>query len=220
MRDTENDNYELPKSQPYSSEQTQEVKAVAIRQALSGQRALMIRSPDRVDIADVEAVEQAANKYIADCSTAGILPNIEGLCCVLGFSRQWLYQFLKEKPNSESAAFINRLRMAWTSLRISLAERQILSAPTTIFLLKNSGMGFSDVPADNNEAPIQTDPYRPEWAYGMSESEYAEAARKRIDAMIASLPEPEDFDDIPPASYELAKKYLVPDDENGGDSPP
>lgn len=184
--------WELPEEQPYSPAVTQETKAAAIRQALNGQKALMIRSPDRVDIADVEAVETAAKKYIADCSTAGILPNIEGLCCVLGFSRQWLYQFLKEKPNSESAAYINRLRMAWTSLRISLAERQILSAPTTIFLLKNSGMGFSDVPADNSETPMQADPNRPEWAYGMSESEYAEAARKRIAAMVASLPEPDE----------------------------
>ena len=184
--------WELPEEQPYSPAITQETKAAAIRQALNGQRGLMIRSPDRVDIADVDAVEHAAQKYIADCNTAGILPNIEGLCCVLGFSRQWLYQFLREKSSSESAAYINRLRMAWTSLRISLAERQILSAPTTIFLLKNSGMGFSDVPADNSETPMQADPNRPEWAYGMSESEYAEAVRKRIAAMVASLPEPDE----------------------------
>ena len=184
--------WELPEEQPYSPAITQETKAAAIRQALNGQRGLMIRSPDRVDIADVDAVEHAAQKYIADCNTAGILPNIEGLCCVLGFSRQWLYQFLREKSSSESAAYINRLRMAWTSLRISLAERQILSAPTTIFLLKNSGMGFSDVPADNSETPMQADPNRPAWAYGMSESEYAEAVRKRIAAMVASLPEPDE----------------------------
>lgn len=207
------DNLELPEGQPYSPQQTQETKAAAIRQALNGQRGLMIRSPDRVDISDVEAVEAAAKKYIADCSTAGILPNVEGLCCVLGFSRQWLYQFLREKPNSESAAYLNRLRMAWTSLRISLAERQILSAPTTIFLLKNSGMGFADVPLDNTEAPIQTDPNRPEWAYGMSESEYAAASRKRIADIIAALPEPDGLDDIPPASYGLAEKYLLHHDD-------
>lgn len=204
---------ELPEEQPYSPAITQETKAQAIRQALNGQKALMVRSTDRVDIADVEAVETAAKKYIADCSTAGILPNIEGLCCVLGFSRQWLYQFLKEKPNSESAQFINKLRMAWTSLRISLAERQILSAPTTIFLLKNSGMGFADVPLDNTEAPIQTDANRPEWAYGMSESEYAAASRKRIADIIAALPEPDGLDDIPPASYGLAEKYLLHHDD-------
>ena len=152
----------------------------------------MVRSTGRVDISDVEAVEQAAGKYVDDCKTAGILPNLVGLCCILGISRQWMYQYLREKPNSESAQFINKLRMAWTSLRISLAERQILSAPTTIFLLKNSGMGFSDVPSDNSETSMQADPNRPEWAYGMSESEYAEAVRKRIAAMVASLPEPDE----------------------------
>ena len=213
MRDTDNENFELPDEQPYSPAVTQETKAQAIRQALSGQKDLMVRSPDRVDIGDVEAVETAAKKYIADCSTAGILPNIEGLCCVLGFSRQWLYQFLKEKPNSDSAAYINRLRMAWTSLRISLAERQILSAPTTIFLLKNSGMGFADVPLDNTETPMQIDPNRPSWAYGMSESEYAAASRKRIADIIAALPEPDGLDDIPPASYGLAEKYLLHHDD-------
>lgn len=177
--------------QGYSPAITQETKAAAIRQALNGQRGLMIRSPDRVDISDVEAVETAANRYIADCSTAGILPNIEGLCCVLGFSRQWLYKFLREKPNSESAAYINRLRMAWTSLRIGLAERQILSAPTTIFLLKNSGMGFADVPLDNNEAPVQTDPNRPEWAYGLSDAEYVEEIRKHFEGIVEALPDDE-----------------------------
>lgn len=184
--------WELPEEQPYSPAITQETKAQAIRQALNGQKALMVRSTGRVDISDVEAVEQAAGKYVDDCKTAGILPNLVGLCCILGISRQWMYQYLREKPNSESAQFINKLRMAWTSLRISLAERQILSAPTTIFLLKNSGMGFSDVPSDNSETSMQADPNRPEWAYGMSESEYAEAVRKRIAAMVASLPEPDE----------------------------
>lgn len=204
---------ELPEEQPYSPAITQETKAQAIRQALNGQKALMVRSTDRVDIADVEAVETAAKKYIADCSTAGILPNIEGLCCVLGFSRQWLYQFLKEKPNSESAQFINKLRMAWTSLRISLAERQILSAPTTIFLLKNSGMGFADVPLDNTETPMQIDPNRPEWAYGMSESEYVAASRKRIAAMIAALPEPDGYEGMTPGDLPLVEKYLLHNDD-------
>ena len=211
------DNLELPEGQPYSPQQTQETKAAAIRQALNGQRGLMIRSPDRVDISDVEAVEAAAKKYIADCSTAGILPNVEGLCCVLGFSRQWLYQFLREKPNSESAAYINRLRMAWTSLRISLAERQILSAPTTIFLLKNSGMGFSDVPADNSEMPMQTDPNRPTWAYGMNEEEYVEAAKKRLEALIDAMPEPDGYDGMTPGDLPLAEKYLLNHDDTEQD---
>jgi len=192
LRNTDNENCELPEEQPYSPAVTQETKAAAIRQALNGQRGLMIRSPDRVDISDVDAVERAADKYIADCKTAGILPNVEGLCCVLGFSRQWLYQYLREKPNSESAAYISRLRMAWTSLRISLAERQILSAPTTIFLLKNSGMGFSDMPADNGDS--QTDVNRPGWAYGMAEGEYVREARKRLEAISDALPEPDDAD--------------------------
>lgn len=213
MRDTDNENFELPEEQPYSPAITQETKAQAIRQALNGQKALMVRSTGRVDISDVEAVEQAAGKYVDDCKTAGILPNLVGLCCILGISRQWMYQYLREKPNSESAQFINKLRMAWTSLRISLAERQILSAPTTIFLLKNSGMGFADVPLDNTETPMQIDPNRPSWAYGMSESEYAAASRKRIAAMIAALPEPDGLDDIPPASYGLAEKYLLHDDD-------
>ena len=176
----------LLEEQGYSPAVTQETKAQAIRQALNGQRRLMTRAPDRVNIADVESVETVAERYIADCAVAGILPNMEGLCCVLGLSRAWVYQYLREKPNSESAMYINRLRMAWASLRISLAERQVLSAPMSIFLLKNSSMGFSDTPDNNELTPISPDPERPTWAYGMTEKEYREANIKRI---LESLPD-------------------------------
>ena len=201
----------------YSPKQTQEVKAAAIRQAVEGQKSLMVRSDIRTDISDVQAVAEVAERYINDCAMAGLLPNTEGLCCALGLSRAWFYQFLREKASSPSALYLNKLRMAWVSLRISLAERQVLDPAMCIFVLKNSHMGFVNEPDGNDEMPMQTDPNRPEWAYGMSEAEYAAASRKRIADIIAALPEPDGLDDIPPASYGLAEKYLLHNDNAGQD---
>ena len=167
-------------SRGYSPEKTAEVRKSAIRQAIRASRHLYVKSKERVNISDIEAVERAALSYVDACDAAGLPPNLEGLCCACGFSRQWLYQFLHDHPEHESAKYIDGLRLGWASLRMSLAESKQLDPASVIFALKNSGMGFSD--RQEVEIVQPTDP--------MHDLD-AEAARRRlIDAIPA-----EDFDE-------------------------
>ena len=127
----------------YSPAQTAEVRKSAIRQALKSQRQLF-KSKDRINIRDTKALEERTMIYIDACESSGLVPNLEGLCACCGFNRQWLYHFLNDHPETESAHFINSLRLSWASLRMSLAESKVLDPASTIFVLKNSGLGFSD----------------------------------------------------------------------------
>lgn len=54
----------------------------------------------------------------------------------------------------------------------------MLDAPTTIFLLKNSHLGFVNEPQADDEPSF--DPNRPVWAYGLSDEEYEEQNLRRI----------------------------------------
>ena len=159
----------------YSPETTSEVRKAAIRQALRAQRHLYIRRTERIDISDESAIEQAALSYVDACDGAGLVPNLEGFACACGFSRQWLYKYLREHPESESARYIDGLRLGWASLRMSLAESKQLDPASVIFALKNSGMGFTD----HQQVEI-VQPSNP-----MQDLD-AEAARRRL---IEALPE-------------------------------
>ena len=152
----------------YSPEKTAEVRKAAIRQAIRANKHLYVRSKERIDINDIEALERTALSYVDGCDAAGLPPNLEGLCCACGFSRQWLYQFLREHPKSESAKYLDSLRLGWASLRLSLAESKQLDPATVIFALKNSGIGFSD---RQEVELVQSDPLQ-----GLD----AEGARRRL----------------------------------------
>lgn len=131
------------KSTYYNPKQTDEVRKSAIRKAIQSQRQLL-RATERIDISDLSALQEKAQLYMSSCEAAGVLPNLEGLASICGFSRQWLYEYLREHHDAVSARFIDSLRLAWSSLRISLAESKNLDPAVSIFILKNSGLGFSD----------------------------------------------------------------------------
>lgn len=166
----------------YSPKETSMIRKEAIRNAIASQKSLFLKSKDRIDISDTEALSERAAEYIDACQTAGIVPNLEGFCCLCGFSRAWLYQYLKEHPETKSARLVDGLRLGWASLRMSLAETKILDPASTIFILKNSGLNFADKTEYEVTQTENNDPFRPSWAVGLPDDVYRKQLMERIEA--------------------------------------
>lgn len=171
----------ISESKSYSPKETAEVRKQAIRQAIRANRHFYVRAAERVDISDIDALEKATLSFVDGCDAAGIPPSIDGLAAACGFTRQWLYKFLREHPDHESARYLDRLRLGWASLRLGLAEAKQLEPAAVIFALKNSGLGYSD--RQEFEIVQPRSPFE-----GLD----PDAARRRlIDAIPA-----EDYDDV------------------------
>ena len=69
---------------------------------------------------------------------------MEGLAASLGVSRRWLYQFLTDHSDEESAKFLEQFRTTSTAIRIAAADRGAADATISIFLLLNSSMGYTN----------------------------------------------------------------------------
>lgn len=171
----------VQRQQGYSPMITQQAKQEAIQSAVQGNTDLLKETVKRSDISNVEEVKAVVGQYIDNCSKVGLMPNFMGVAAALGLSRVWLYQYLREHSNSESAQYLNQLRHAFASIRISLAERGILDPAICIFTLRNSKLGLSNTPeASEQEESITFDADREPWAYGLSDEEYAAERVRRF----------------------------------------
>lgn len=151
---------EPKKSSVYSPGETAEIRAAAIQRAIGAQMDILTKCPTRTNLHDLSAVKEITEQYISRCGDAGVCPNFEGLCAALGISRKWGYQFLRQHGNEPTADYLNGIRLAMASLRISLAESKILDNATAIFILKNSDLGFTD----KQEISLsETEPDKRDW---------------------------------------------------------
>lgn len=124
--------------------QTSEVKQRTIRDIVRTHRELIQGSAGKTDLSNTERVRAVAESYMKNCEINGVIPSITGLSALLGVTRAGIYKHLQEHPNSETSHLIERLRTSWASIRIACAERGATSEAITIFLLKNSALGFVD----------------------------------------------------------------------------
>jgi len=160
-----------------------QVKAEGISRILKNRRALA--KAVQVNLNDVEAVKLIADEYEKNCEANGFVPNFSGLCACLGVSRSGAYAYIQRNGDSPTAQFFDVLRTRWASVREDAMTAGYAETAASIFLLKNSGQGYSD----RNELTVEAKPQdprenRPPWAYHMSEEEYAKA-------IIAALPDEE-----------------------------
>lgn len=127
-------------------EAASEIKREAITKAVKEQReALAAFSEDtKVNLHDLEAVKERTALYLQNCETNGIVPSLLGLSARFGLSRRRVYSFLELYPQSPSAEFIDAFRSACAAIIAQGATTRVLDAPTSIFLLKNSGQGLQD----------------------------------------------------------------------------
>ncbi|MBR1606977.1 MAG: hypothetical protein IJ664_04635 [Clostridia bacterium] len=165
-----------PVNGKYSPAQTQAVKAETIGDIVAAQARLLEKAPTKTDLNDLQAVKTVLSSYMQECACAGCLPTFEGAAAMLGFSRRGLYDRLERYPDSELAAYLDRMRTMWTAMRIAAADRGAVGETLSIFLLLNSSQGFSNQHQIQIEQPAAPLPSATE----------SDAARRRI---LEALPE-------------------------------
>lgn len=181
----------------YSPQQTAEIRKAAVQDVLNAQTDLLIKAEHKVSLSDLGEVKQVTGDYMKVCIKTGICPNLEGLCARMGLSRSYVYRYIRENPDSDTAQFLNQARLMWASARMSLAERGALDTAMSIFILKNSGLNFAD--KHDLEIDMVEKDTRPAWAHGMSDQKYLDALR-------------EEFADLAEQESEISKKYGTDDE--------
>lgn len=132
---------ELDQQQKYSPAQTAQIKESQIRDIV---RSYNVLPSKRIDIKDVNLVKACAYNYIEKCADSGIIPSFEGLCYVMGCSRKWAYEFCRLHPEHETSKYLDEYRTQLGAIRVAAAERGAIDPTFTIFILKNSGLDYSD----------------------------------------------------------------------------
>lgn len=78
-----------------------------------------------------------------------MIPTFEKFCASLGYSRQTVYHFLRDNPQTRSAEIIDHVRTVFTDLLQEQALQRNFAETLSIFLLKNArGQGFTDRPTE------------------------------------------------------------------------
>ncbi len=124
--------------------ETQQAKAAVIESIVSAQSVLYSRAMEKTNLNDVEAVKAVAASCMDTCGKLGVLPNFEALAAALGYSRRGLYKYLECHPDTPTSEFLDCIRTAWAGLRIMAADRQAVDPTTSIFVLLNSSLDFSN----------------------------------------------------------------------------
>ena len=134
----------IPDKPRYSPAETALVRMEAVSAIVDAQAKLLERAPTKTDLNDVAAVEAVVNGYMQECARLGCIPNFEGAAASLGYSRRGLYDRIERYPDSDVAAYLDRVRTAWASMRQMAADRGVADVTMSIFVLLNSSMGFTN----------------------------------------------------------------------------
>ena len=166
-------------TQRYSPAMTAQVRAQNIREIVLAKRAMLQKSPDRINLQDINEVKDASDAYLQHCIEHSVLPSFQGLSAFFGVSRMGLYKHLDRYRESETGRYLEKLRSLYTDCRFTAADRGSCPESLTIFLLKNGGEGYSD------KSEIALVPEKPDPFNDLD----AEVARARL---LAGIPDYED----------------------------
>ena len=98
----------------------------------------------RVELSDINQVKARAQEYLSACAESGTFPSILGLSALgFGCSRQWVNDYLRANPNSESAQYIEKLKDAFADILVNASLGRSADSTMGIFVLKNCA-GFRD----------------------------------------------------------------------------
>ena len=170
----------IEQKQRYTPAMTAELKKSGIREVLKAHRKIQ-RLRTNLDLYNKEAVEKAIDEYMSVCEENCILPSIVGFCSMVHINRAWFYEFIDMNKGTDCAHVLENLMQICASVRMSAVDRGSASEAFSIFLLKNSNLGFAD--------RVELAPVAPQSP--LNELGSAEEARKRI---LEGLPDPEDGD--------------------------
>ena len=157
----------------YSPTQTAAIKNAQISGLITTQKEMLKRRTHGVNLYDFEQVRLTAEEYMGECADTSTYPSFLGLAAYLGLGRSWLYQFIRQNGEHETAKYLDRLRHTWASGKIALAEKGVLSDAAVLFQLKNAKLGFADrTEIEMVSATGDEEMKRPPWAWGLSDEEY------------------------------------------------
>lgn len=97
----------------------------------------------KVDLNDLDEVAAVSYRFMMACAKAGNLPSFSLLCAALGYSRVYVYGLLRRKKN-EVTELLSVLQTAFAGILESTSLARRCGEVTAIFVLKNSGQGYSD----------------------------------------------------------------------------
>lgn len=117
--------------------------------AIIAEKMLMLDTVNKrgkVNLKDVAEVQSVSLAYLESCRRSDTLPSFEGLCVSMGYSRQWLYQFINtRKTDDPVVAYLNQLRTMFADIMQQASLKRYADCATTIFAMKNmTGLGYSD----------------------------------------------------------------------------
>lgn len=153
----------------YSPALTEKVKRQAVSEIVSAGREMLIKAPNKIDLHDTEQLIRVTDEYLSRCIRIGVLPTLQGVAAACGISRRMVYKYLEEHEGTETADYLERLRSAFTQMRIEAVDKNAAKEVMSIFLLKNSSQGFRD--------KIDFEPIQPN---NPMQDLDAEAARRRL----------------------------------------
>lgn len=134
-----------------------ELKAETISKVITMNANALKDQPKRVDLSDIDQVRKRTQDYLTACADAGVIPTVMGLAAHgYACSRQWVNEYLRNNPGSESAEYIERTKDAFADVLVTSALNRAADATMAIFTLKNTN-GFADrleVTPPNPEPPL------------------------------------------------------------------
>ena len=97
----------------------------------------------RVNLDNLEEVAGVARRYLRACERSGSVPLFSALCCALGYSRKHVYGIMRSRSNKVTD-FLSVMQTLFASVLQQVGLSRRCSEAVSIFLLKNSGQGYSD----------------------------------------------------------------------------
>lgn len=138
------ENLPAEQSESYSPALTERIKRQAVSEIVTAGKEMLIKSPQKIDLSDVNQLIRVTDDYLSRCIRIGVLPTLQGVAASAGVSRRMIYKYLEEHEGTESADYLERLRSAFTQMRIEAVDKNAAKEVMSIFLLKNSSQGFRD----------------------------------------------------------------------------
>lgn len=106
----------------------------------------MIRSnsAEKIPLSDLPRVKQAAQEYLKECSDRAMMPTVRGMAARLGLSRNSVYDYQRNHPDSEFAKFLDDFSDMCGEIMMAAAMDKSIDVVSAIFVCK-SRHGYREV---------------------------------------------------------------------------
>ena len=124
----------------------------------------LIDKGGKIDLGNIGLVKAISKRYLKACADSSTFPTMSGFARVMGCSRQALEYWMKNKPTSDTAKWLEIMRDLFADVLAEGALRNNANPIVSIFILK-SRFGLKD------NQPAETAPYDGQEEDSMSTNE-------------------------------------------------